>query len=43
MQDQEAPLEIALHGVRSESDAQIAFQTLARLRQACCALPISVS
>ncbi len=40
MQGQEAPLEIALHGVRSESEAQVAFATLVQLRQAECAWPI---
>jgi hypothetical protein len=39
MENQDAPLEIALHGVRSESEAQMAFETLATLRQARCPLP----
>lgn len=36
MADQDDPLEIALHGVRSEMEAQKAFATLATLRQARC-------
>jgi hypothetical protein len=43
MQGQDDPLEIALHGVRSESEAQQAFATLARLRQAACGCPESLS
>jgi hypothetical protein len=39
MENQDAPLEIALHGVRSESEAQKAFETLATLRQARCVIP----
>ena len=39
MENQDTPLEIALHGVGSESDAQKAFETLATLRQARCPLP----
>jgi hypothetical protein len=34
MEGQEFPLEIALHGVRSEVEAQQAFATLSRLRLA---------
>jgi hypothetical protein len=41
MQGQEAPWEVALHGVSSEREAQEAFATLVRLRQAQCALPVS--
>lgn len=37
MENQETPLEIALHGVQSESEAQKAFETLSTLRQARCA------
>jgi hypothetical protein len=40
MQGEEAPLEIALHGVSSEREAQEAFATLVRLRQAECHIPI---
>ena len=36
---EDAPLEIALHGVRSEIEAQEAFRALVRLRLADCALP----
>jgi hypothetical protein len=36
MQGEEAPLEVALHGVRSETEAQQAFQTLIQLRLADC-------
>lgn len=32
----EVPMEIALHGVRSESEARQAFATLVQLRQAQC-------
>jgi hypothetical protein len=39
MQGEEAPLEVALHGVRSETEAQQAFQTLVQLRLADCAAP----
>jgi hypothetical protein len=38
MRGTEAPLEIALHGVRSETEAQQAFKTLIQLRLADCAL-----
>jgi hypothetical protein len=37
MHGEEAPLEIALHGVRSETEAQQAFKTFLQLRQADCA------
>ena len=37
MRGDEAPLEVALHGVRSESEAQQAFKTLLGLRLADCA------
>jgi hypothetical protein len=43
MENQEAPLEIALHGVQSESEAQKAFETLATLRQARCQVNPSLS
>ena len=43
MENQEAPLEVALHGVNSEYEAQIAFQTLATLRQARCMPIVPVS
>jgi hypothetical protein len=43
MQGQDDPLEIALHGIRSESEAQQAFATLAQLRQARCTAPASLS
>jgi hypothetical protein len=45
MENQDAPLEIALHGVQSETEAQKAFQTLATLRQARCipATPVSTT
>jgi hypothetical protein len=33
---EELPLEVALHGVRSEQEAQQAFSTLVQLRQAQC-------
>jgi hypothetical protein len=36
IQGQDMPLEIALHGVSSEIEAQQAFATLSNLRQACC-------
>lgn len=36
MENSDAPLEIALHGVQSESEAQKAFETLATLRGALC-------
>ena len=39
MENQDAPLEVALHGVRSESEAQKAFETLATLRQVRCPIP----
>jgi hypothetical protein len=39
MRGEERPLEIALHGVRSETEAQQAFNTLVQLRFADCALP----
>lgn len=39
MENQDAPLEIALHGVQSAGEAQKAFETLATLRQARCAIP----
>lgn len=39
MENQDLPLEIALHGVQSASEAQKAFETLATLRQARCAIP----
>ena len=34
---EETPLEVALHGVRSETEAQEAFNTLIQLRMADCA------
>ena len=34
---EEKPLEVALHGVRSETEAQQAFNTLIQLRMADCA------
>jgi hypothetical protein len=36
MQGSDAPMEIALHGVRSETEAQQAFAALIRLRGADC-------
>jgi hypothetical protein len=42
MENQDTPLEIALHGVQSESEAQKAFETLATLRGARCA-PVCVA
>lgn len=36
MQGADAPLEIALHGVRSEIEAEEAFRTLVQLRLADC-------
>jgi hypothetical protein len=45
MENSDAPLEVALHGVQSEKEAQQAFQTLATLRQARClpATPVSTT
>ena len=43
MENQDAPLEVALHGVQSESEAQKAFETLATLRQARCAINPALS
>ena len=37
MHGEEIPLEVALHGVRSETEAQQAFNTLIQLRLADCA------
>jgi hypothetical protein len=39
MRGEEIPLEIALHGVRSESEAIQAFKTLIQLRLADCVFP----
>lgn len=39
MHGQEAPMEVALHGVSSESEAQQAFAALVRLRQVACTCP----
>lgn len=36
MENSDSPLEVALHGVQSESEAQKAFETLATLRGALC-------
>ena len=36
MESSDTPVEIALHGVQSETEAQRAFETLATLRQARC-------
>ena len=43
MENSDAPLEIALHGVQSETEAQKAFLTLATLRQARCFPATAVS
>ncbi len=40
MEGQELPLEIALHGIGTEADAQQVFATLTRLRQARCDLSL---
>lgn len=39
MQGQEMPMEVALHGVRSELEARQAYETLSALRGAECSLP----
>jgi hypothetical protein len=43
MENDDAPLEVALHGVQSEIEAQKAFATLATLRQARCQISPSLS
>ena len=43
MHGEETPLEVALHGVRSETEAQQAFNTLIQLRIANCPSTASAS